>query len=131
MTHRHKKRFREKRKTQRINFPIQIKYKLLPRKKILNETFAEDISGGGVRIRAGFPLKKGDRLKALLHFPNGPVPITAFTEVVRCRRKVIGGKVSFDIGMRYVKIIPKDRERFTFSFCETMMNYFILRGKRR
>jgi hypothetical protein len=50
---------------------------LLPRKRILESVFSRDISGSGIGFRLGEPLKKGEKLKILLHFPEEAKPITA------------------------------------------------------
>ncbi|GAF99749.1 unnamed protein product, partial [marine sediment metagenome] len=39
---------------------------------------------------------------------------------------VKGKKLHFDVGLQYINISRKDKERFVFLFCETMINYFIL-----
>jgi c-di-GMP-binding flagellar brake protein YcgR len=121
------KRFREKRKTQRLNIPVYIKYNLLPKKGVLHKIFSRDISGGGIRIALNHAIKKGERLRTFLHFPNDPKPVATVTKIARCRKESAKrGKARFDIGLRYIKISPKDRQRFVFLFCEMMLNYFIL-----
>lgn len=125
------RQFREKRKTQRLNIPIQVKYKLLSKNRVLNETFSQDISGGGVKLRLSNPLKKGVAIKTLLHFPYDKIPITAYTKVARCNRRLVRGKPRYDIGMQYVRINPKDRERFVFRFCEMMINHFVFGARRK
>ena len=120
---------RERRRAERLNIPIQIKYKLLPYKRILQETFSQNISGSGLKLSLGSPLKKGDRLKTLLYFPGDPKPVTAFSKVVWCTGKIKKKRKSFEVGIKHIKIFHKDRERFVFLFCEMMINYFIL-GKK-
>jgi hypothetical protein len=118
----------ERRKAQRLTIPILMSYKIFPRKKILEETFCQDISGNGFRIKTEYPLKQGDRFKTLLHFPFSSEPITATSEVVWCREIAAKGKCarrSYSIGMRYFKIASKDRERFIYLFCELLLNYFL------
>lgn len=122
-----KKGYQEKRKTQRLNIPIQIKYKLLPQEKILEETFCQNISGGGIGLNLDTPLKKGDKLKTFLHFPDDRRPVIAKSKVIWCKKKFKKGeKPCFDIGIQHMRIEPKDKTRFVFLFCEMMINYFIL-----
>lgn len=122
---------KERRKAQRLNIPIQVKYKLLPRKRVLQQTFCQDISGKGARLILDSPLKKGDRLKTLLYFPEDSRPVTAFSKIIWCKRNAARKKkAGFETGMQYIRIDPKDRERFVFLFCEMMINYF-LQGKLR
>jgi c-di-GMP-binding flagellar brake protein YcgR len=116
-----KGKFKEKRKAQRLNIPLYFQYKLLPRKKILESAFCRDISGGGISFRLGQPLREGDRLKILLHFPEETKPVTAFSSVVWCKR-ILQEKV-YCVGIKHIKILPADKERFVFLFCETMINY--------
>jgi len=126
-----KKSFKEKRKSQRINIPIKIKYKLSTKKRILHETISQDISGSGMKLHLSGPLEKGDILKAFLYFPQDVNPVGAVTKVIRCRRMFDGKKNPyFEIGARHVSINQKDRMRFVFLFCEAMLNYFVLGGEK-
>jgi len=118
--------FAERRKAQRLNIPIEVKYKLLPRKKIARETFCHDISGTGLRLKLESPLTKGDKVKTFLYFPKDSTPVTADSRVVWCRKSGASEKAArYEAGMEYVKIIPRDRERFVHLFCEAMLNYFL------
>ena len=120
----------ERRKSRRLKVPVKIKYQLLPKRKLVEEIFTKDISGGGLKISTSYALKKGDRLKTLIYFPADARPVTAYSRVV-WQKKVSGrrGK-SFDIGMKHLKIASGDKDRFVFLFCEMMINYFIF-GKVR
>jgi len=121
-----KGKFKDNRKTHRLKIPLKIEYKLLPRKKILEQSFSEDISGGGFRLSLNRRFNKGDKLKTLIYFPKESCPVTAFSEVVWCKRRLAKNKKIFDAGIKYIKIAPGDRERFVFLFCEMMINYFVL-----
>lgn len=115
----------DRRKAQRLDMPMRIQYKLMSRKKTLQETFCRDLSGGGVRLTLDHSLKKGSKLITHLYFPEESSPVTAITSVVWCKKIMRENKKPvFDTGMKYIKIIPKDRERFVCLFCETMLNYF-------
>lgn len=120
-----KKVKRERRRAQRLSIPIKVKYKLLPKRKILEEIFTQNISGGGVSLRLAQSLQKGARLKTLLHFPGDPNPVTAVSEVIWCKRVSEKKKVHYNAGIRHIKIVPRDKERFVFLFCEMMINFFV------
>jgi len=123
-----RRKFTERRKAQRLKIPILISYKVFPRKKIIDETFSQDISGRGFRLKTAYPLKKGDKFKTLLHFPASPAPVTAKSEVVWCKEASTKGKYGrrhYNIGMRYLTIAPKDRDKFIYLFCEMLLNYFL------
>ena len=99
------------------------------KKTLIEEVFTKDISGGGVGIRLGKPLKVGTRLKTVIYFPNDTRPVSSMSEVVWCRKVSHKGKASFDVGIKHLKIIPRDKERFVYLFCEMMINYFVLSKK--
>lgn len=125
-----KKDFNERRKSQRLNISILIKYRILPKSKILDEIFCQDISGGGLKLCSGTFFKKGERLKTLIHFPDDKKPVSAISKVVWCKKRLSKDKLNYDIGVRHLKIISKDKMRFVFLFCEMMLNYFVLgKGK--
>ena len=117
------KKIRERRRAQRLDIKFKIKYKLMPRKKILEETISQNVSGGGFCVHLNQPLKNGSKLKVLLYMPNVKQPITALSKVVWCRKSA--KQKGYDVGIKHVKIAPKDKERFVFSFCEMMINYFM------
>ncbi len=114
-------KFKEKRRAQRLNIPLRFQYKLLPHKRILESAFSRDISGGGISFHSSEALKKGERLKILLHFPEEVKPVTAYSQVVWCKK--VSQEKAFNIGIQHVKIQPADKERFVFLFCEMMINY--------
>ena len=116
----------ERRKSQRLDISIKTKYRQLAKKKLLEEIFTQNISGGGAGLRLAKPLPKGARIKTMLHFPDDPKPITAVSEVIWCKKVKKQKLTYYDTGIRHLKILPKDRERFVFLFCETMINYFIV-----
>ncbi len=120
----------EKRKTQRLNIRLDLKYRYSFKGKILiQEVITKNISGGGIGLTLDKPLKVGTELKTVLYFPNDPKPIASLSRVVWCRKAPRKYKASFYVGIRHIKIAAKDRERFVFLFCETMMNYFLISKK--
>jgi len=116
----------ERRKAQRLNIPVPIRYYFYAKSKALSKPVtADNISGTGIGITLKQPVTKGARLKALIYFSDNPRPVTSTSRVVWCKK--IPGKEGnlFKIGMQHVKIDTKDRDRFVFLFCETMLNYFL------
>jgi len=121
------KKINEKRQAQRIKISLPIECQLFPKRKVLIEKiFTRDISGGGVGLRLGYPLETGARLKTLLYFPMSKQPISSVSRVVWCKKRSFKNKTYFDVGIKHIKIVSRDRERFVFLFCETMINYFVL-----
>lgn len=123
--HRIKIRKNERRKSQRLRLPLKIKYKWSSEKGALQDIFTNDISGGGIRIRSSKLLRKGDRIKSELFFPHNSQPVEVLSEIVWCKKKHLKTKTYFEAGLKHVKILPRDRERFVFLFCETMLNLLL------
>lgn len=118
------KKLIEKRRTERLKVPLQVEYRFSAKRKTLVERiFANNISGGGIGLILDKPIALGTRLKTLIYFPNDAKPIEIISKVVWCQPKT---RNSFSIGIKHIRIKPKDRERFIFLFCETMINYFLL-----
>ena len=122
-THKIKIRKNERRKAQRLNIPLKIKYRWVAKRGILQEIFTQDISGGGIKIRTDRPFKIGNRLRTLLYFPDEPKPVNIVSQVAWCKKGKIRKKIYFDIGIKHIKIEPPDRERFILLFCEMMINF--------
>lgn len=121
-----KRDVKERRKAQRLNIPLRMKYKLRTERGVLEESIVQDISGGGIGLSLDKPLKKGSKLKVLIYFPDDPKPISAESQVVWCRKSRSKRKYTYNIGIKHLRIVPADRERFVFLFCETMINLFAL-----
>lgn len=115
--------FGERRRFDRLFIPLQVNYRLFPKKRLLHQAFSQDISGGGIRLSLNYPLKKGEKLRTFIYLAGDPKPVAAFSKVIWCRKKA--GKEAFDVGVQHVRIDHKDKERFVFLFCEMMINYFI------
>ncbi len=122
--------FQERRKSERLAIPIHLDYAMLPGKNILYQAMAQNIGGGGAAFRLAHPLLKGARLKVLLYFPGDRRAITAVSEIVWCKKITIHKKDQYDVGIKYLKIIAPDKERFVFLFCELMTNMMTL-GRHR
>ncbi|MFH1877065.1 MAG: PilZ domain-containing protein [Candidatus Omnitrophota bacterium] len=122
-----KKSYKEKRKAQRLNLSLPFEYHSARGKKVSSKRICtRDISGSGIGFRLAHPVAVRARLGILLYFPTDKRPISSVAEVVRCTKRVIKGKPLYDVGVKHLKIAAKDRERFVFSFCETMINHFVL-----
>ena len=63
-------------------------------------------------------------------FPGAPRPIGSTSRVVWCRKISAKGANRFRVGLEHIKIDLKDRDRFVFLFCETMLNYFLASAKK-
>ena len=114
----------ENRKSDRLKVPLQVEYRFSVKQKTLVERiFAKDISGGGLGLVLKKPLALGTKLKTLLYFPNDQKAIELVSRVAWCKPK---GNHSYAVGVKHINIKPKDKERFIFLFCETMINYFLL-----
>lgn len=120
------KKFNERRKAQRLEIPLAVKYKILPHKRIVLGAVTQDVSGGGVSLKSNVPFKKGQQLKVLVYLPGDPKPVTSMSEVVWSRKAGEGKEAYYKIGVKFMKIVPKDKQRFVFLFCEMMINYMTL-----
>ena len=117
----------ERRKSVRLRVPLKIEYELKHGKKVLEETFCEDISAGGLRLCLNFPVKEGDAFKTLIHFPSDQKPVEATSQVVWFNKRAEKAKTpKYDVGLRYISICSKDRNRFTYLMCELMLNCFLV-----
>lgn len=120
----------ERRRSERLDIPLEMQYQLSAKKKtLLQRIVTKNISGGGIGVTFDRPLDRKTKFKTLLYFPTDPKPISSVSEVAWCRERRSGGKTVYDVGIRHVKITPFDKERFVYLFCETMINYFVLPTK--
>lgn len=116
-----KKETKEKRKSQRLNC-LKVKYKLLPNGKFFKETSVKNISGNGISLLLINSLPRGTKIKSSLYFADNPTnPITTINQVIWCKKSA-KRKGIYCVRMKYIHVTPKDRERFIFLFCETMIN---------
>lgn len=116
--------FHERRKCQRIKKAVPISFKSLAEQRKKIRSFCLDISGNGISITTDFRAKKGDVFKIEILLPNDPQPIGVKSTVVRCEALQIAPKEKkkYLVGLKYVNIVKKDRERFIFNFCELLIN---------
>lgn len=121
------RRRRERRRSQRLRLNLPVEYRHPAKRSSSKRTVSQDISGGGLRLRLDYPLKKGSRLKTKIYFPDRSKPVTITSKVIWSKKS---GKQLFDSGLMHEKIVPKDQERFVCDFCETMLSYFIYDRRR-
>ena len=129
---------RNQRKAQRLLLPVALTYHILPaenrRRSMRNRTIsrglaiARNISGTGLRIALPHPLAIGDRLELAFCFPRDPAPIVAASQVVWCKQRPRGRPPAYEVGLRYVSIRARDRERFIMQCCKTMIDRLLSRS---
>ena len=105
---------------------INIKALLMTDKEMI-KTVSYNISGTGISLKIDHPVRRGDKLTANLYLPGCKGGfIRAYCEVVWCKRAdTRADKHNYLVGIRYVKMTPKNEERFVLNFCEMMTNYCI------
>ena len=113
----------ERRKAQRLNIPIKVRYRLKPSEKTI-ETVCSNISGTGICLEIDRPIRRGDRPVLNLYLPGCKGGfIRAHCEVAWCKRARAGNNGhDFIAGIRYIKMRKKDRERFVLLYCEMMID---------
>lgn len=84
-----------------------------------------DVSGGGVRLRLGYPIGRGKRIDMLMYFPDDPKPVGITARSVWCKEE----KMGFNIGLQYIEF--KDKEKFIMLFCGMMVDYFVLSDREK
>ena len=104
----------EKRKYVRLDASIKVSYRILKGPEVRHEALSRNIGGGGIRFPVEERLKKDSLLELEIDLPNGAGPIEALGQVVwreELLTKGEGKKEHFDVGMKFVRINPSDRER--------------------
>jgi len=119
-------RVAERRKAQRLNIAVPMRYRLYLKKRALSQPILTDnISGTGLGLTLTEPLKKNAKLDVHIYFHDDPKPVVSTSRVAWCKKETKKGLRRFKAGIRHVEIAPTDRERFVFLFCETMLNYLL------
>ena len=112
----------ERRKAQRINIPIKICFEYKGEEQ---EILSENISGSGINIRMSKPLEVGDKITVVVYISPYEPPFRIRGSIAWCKSiKSGGGKNMYNVGIRYVKILSRDKNRYIFLFCDLMINYF-------
>ena len=119
---------KEHRKFNRLPIPMQIEYQVFHRHSLI-KTFCMNISGGGLCFKSELCFNKGDKIKTYIYFRNDFDPVVFMSQVVWCKKEMLNRKAVFTVGVKYIKMDKKHRERFVFNFGEMMLNYFLPSGK--
>ncbi len=103
----------EKRKFVRLEFPIEVTYRISANPSIEDKSISKNISGGGIRIILKEKLLPGSPLELEINVPDTDVPISALGETVWQEEMVMGREVCYESGVKFVKISPEDRDKIT------------------
>lgn len=106
----------ERRKSQRLNSLLPIKYKNKRNGPFLQALACQDIGGRGIRIVLPHEVKMNDRMQVLLYLRDMPNPIKTICRVVWCKRNKYG---KFIAGLEFLKI--KRPEHFMEFLCEKII----------
>jgi c-di-GMP-binding flagellar brake protein YcgR len=97
----------ERRKFERIEAPVRVKYKLLSEGSPGVDTAGKNIGGGGIRLSLKEKLQPGTLLKLEIGLPSSTNPITAIGKVVWIKEVLIQNKnvtSYYDTGIEFVKV---------------------------
>lgn len=109
--------FIEKRRAQRLRFPVKIQYRFLKGKSKWEKADINDISGLGLGISAKGQLKIKDQLEIAVSAKNMKKPVTAKTKVVWCLETASG---HFRAGLEIINV--QDPARFIELICSKMLD---------
>jgi c-di-GMP-binding flagellar brake protein YcgR len=99
----------DRRKFQRVNAPVFCRPRGQP---LFGRRRAVDVSLGGLRVYADDPPAPGDRLELELFLPDHSEVICT-VEVVWVEDLPEGAPARYDVGVKFVTIDAKDRERLS------------------
>ena len=105
--------FEERRSFVRLNISIDVSYSLLDGKDNKQSATSKDIGAGGVSLLVNTQLNKGDVIKLDFLLPEFPPQIYATGQIawVRPLNREGGGKARFEVGVKFLDILPRDKER--------------------
>lgn len=101
----------EKRKFVRITWPIIVLYKTLEEPHTGDQIVGKDISEGGVCFTVYERLTKGTILEVQIYFPSDTMPIFGKGEVVWIKRIGAEHAKTFEVGVAFTYIEPRDQKR--------------------
>ena len=101
----------EKRKFVRIQWPIVVQYKTLEEPYTKDQIVGNDISEGGVSFISYERLPKGTKLDIQIQVPFDSMPIFAKGEVVWVRNVGEEHEKTFEVGLEFLEVDPRDRKR--------------------
>ncbi|MFH1784515.1 MAG: PilZ domain-containing protein [bacterium] len=103
----------ERRKFVRLQKPVEVKYKFASESSKDEETKTRDISEGGVRIMMNTKILPGNIIDLEIILPDTAEPIKALGETVWEEEFLEGRNLAYEIGVKFIKISPKDREKIS------------------
>jgi c-di-GMP-binding flagellar brake protein YcgR len=106
--------FKEKRKTARLNIPVEITYQIGPKPKeqqSRSKSFTQDISLCGARILVNEPLVLKTPIELEIHLVENTPPIVVHGEVVWQYYSKIAGQDYYETGIEFTQIDIQDREK--------------------
>lgn len=107
----------EKRKAQRISFPLKIKYRLRGKKFFQEAITCDNISGKGIKLSVAQPLKINDKVNVAFSTEDNRKVFTALCRVA-WREEI--KKRDFKVGLEFIKI--KEHLHFIEFLCEKMLD---------
>jgi hypothetical protein len=105
---------REKRQLIRLNKQVSVVCKVAEKKGDVHHLFTKDLSGEGICIKVPEILPEGTLLDLTINAPDSK-PILLKGEVAwvkKVEEMSAGGERLFDTGIRFIKVDPKDKDRF-------------------
>lgn len=102
----------EKRRFVRIEWPIVVQYKTLEEPFTKDQIKGKDVSEGGVSFIVYERLSKGTRLDLQIQTPFDSLPVFVKGKVVWIRNIGEEHKKTFEVGVEFTEINPRDQKRF-------------------
>jgi len=108
---------KEKRKSQRVDLNLTVKYKNPGSARFRKAITCENISGKGIKALLGHPLKIKGRINILLCHQDISKPISAVCRVVWCNQD---GDGKFKTGLEFLEI--KQKQQFIEFLCDNLLD---------
>ncbi len=96
------------RQEQRAAKALDIQFKTLGDFK---KAYSVDIAGGGLQLRVDEPMTVGSECVVRFRIPGDEQPIQTNSQVVWSRLGAEGGKQTVTVGLKFIGISPRDRDR--------------------
>jgi len=106
--------FKEKRRTARLNIPVEITYQVGPKVKeqqSRSKSFTQDISLCGARILVNEALALKTPIELEIHLAENAPPMVVRGEIVWQYYSKIAGQDCYETGIEFTQIDLKDREK--------------------
>jgi len=101
----------DKRKSDRLNLPLKIFYKLPSSSEWIGPLTIENIGGDGLRFRSRTKLNKNTEITLEIELPHEPKPIPVKGKIVWCE-EISLKRLNYHIGVEFSKMRYQDRRRF-------------------